>query len=84
MIVKNKRVPLFRDYENFCTNCLVECNNICQHCGDKMITESNEQNDKCDFCNEPAIFKVKKNDNDWSISCNKHKKDALESLENKS
>ena len=45
--------------------------------------ESKDQNEKCDFCNEPAIFKVKNSDNDWSISCEQHKKDALESLEKK-
>ncbi len=33
------------------------------------------------FCEERAIFKVKNNDNDWSISCKKHEKDAIESLE---
>jgi len=48
-----------------------------------MIKENKNQNEKCDFCEEPAIFKVKSNNNDWSISCKKHKKDALESLENK-
>jgi len=49
-----------------------------------MLEENKDQDEKCDFCEEPAIFKVKRNDNDWSISCKKHKKDALASLENKS
>ncbi len=48
-----------------------------------MLKESKDQNEKCDFCNEPAIFKVKSSDDDWSISCEHHKKDALESLEKK-
>jgi hypothetical protein len=48
-----------------------------------MKKEFKDQNEKCDFCNESAIFKVKSNDNDWSISCEQHKKDALESLEKK-
>jgi len=47
------------------------------------MKEFKDQNEKCDFCEEPAIFKVKRNDNDWSISCEQHKKDALESLEKK-
>jgi len=39
MIVRNPKVPLYRDYENICTECDVECNEICHHCGDKKETQ---------------------------------------------
>jgi hypothetical protein len=36
MIKENPKVPLFRDYPNICTKCLIECNDTCQNCGDKF------------------------------------------------
>lgn len=47
-----------------------------------MQTQNIDQNDQCDYCTSPAIFKViNPSKNDWSISCELHKKDALESVE---
>jgi len=36
MIVENPIVPLFRNYENICTKCEVECGKVCPHCGDEQ------------------------------------------------
>ena len=50
-----------------------------------MQTENIDQGDQCDYCPSPATFKVTNaSKSDWSISCEIHKKDALESLEDAS
>ncbi len=47
-----------------------------------MQQQNGDQDESCDYCTSPAVFKViNDSKSDWSISCNLHKKDALESLE---
>ncbi len=42
-----------------------------------------DQYDNCDYCDKPASLMVYYNEEiDWSQSCKKHKKDAIESLGN--
>ena len=48
-----------------------------------MQTQNSNQEKQCDYCSSPAIFKViNASQSDESISCEVHKKEALESMEN--
>ena len=46
-----------------------------------MAFNNNKTNDDCDYCNNKSIFMVRQLDQkDFSVACNQHKKDAIESV----